>query len=291
MKKLLMIVFGLMVVVGCSSHVAITEPEASLAQVNDSNIQFVQDSNEVNSNRPPVAQFGEGRPQGGLRLQNGQEGQRPFMGEGSRRMPERGMTQGLLGRLAMREVTAEVLGLTLDELAEALADGQTMPEIADAQGVSMDEVQTAVQTALNEAIDHAVAAGDMTEEQAERMRERMSMQAFMRTLHQETVQPTTAETLGLTIEELQEARQSGQTLLEIAEAQNVSLDVVRDAVEAAVTEAVTQAVADGVITQEQADHILEGSRFGAGQTPHGGPHRQITPPNQTPLIEENESGV
>ena len=64
-----------------------------------------------------------------------------------------------------------------------------------------------------------------------------------------------ADTLGMTVEELQAARQSGQTLEEIAADQGVSMDTIADAVLAANEARLAEAVANGNITQEQADNI------------------------------------
>jgi hypothetical protein len=97
----------------------------------------------------------------------------------------------------------------------------------------------------------------------------------------------TAEALGLTPEALFSELHSGKTLEEIAEAQGVDLQAVQDAVQAARVEArkqaIEQAVANGTMTQEQADWMLEGidkgffpmvggfGRGGLGMPPHGAP--------------------
>jgi hypothetical protein len=75
-----------------------------------------------------------------------------------------------------------------------------------------------------------------------------------------------AEALGLTPEELFSELHAGKTLKEIAEAQGVDIQKVQDAMNAARTEAmkqaIEQAVADGTMTREQADWILEGIEQG-----------------------------
>lgn len=86
-----------------------------------------------------------------------------------------------------------------------------------------------------------------------------------------------AEALGLTADELYAMRASGQTLAEIAAEQGVELEDVWAAQQAARAEVLAQMVADGVITQEQADWMLErmGSHaafgMGYGQRMGGGP--------------------
>lgn len=88
-----------------------------------------------------------------------------------------------------------------------------------------------------------------------------------------------AEALDLTPEALFSELHAGKTLEEIAEAQGVDIQTVRDAIKSihveAMKEAIEQAVADGKMTQEQADWLLEGIEkgympMGRGWGPMGG---------------------
>ncbi len=63
-------------------------------------------------------------------------------------------------------VAAETIGIEVDELRTALQDGQTIGEIADANGVDADTVIDAMVDALSERLDEKVANGDITEEEA-----------------------------------------------------------------------------------------------------------------------------
>lgn len=67
----------------------------------------------------------------------------------------------------------------------------------------------------------------------------------------------TAEATGLTEEEVIAALQSGQTFAEIAEAQGVDPQTIVDALLADRQAVLEQAVADGRLSQEQADWMLE----------------------------------
>lgn len=75
-----------------------------------------------------------------------------------------------------------------------------------------------------------------------------------------------AELLNLTPAELFEQLHSGKTLAEIAEAQGVDLDTIQETLEAekiqVAKDKIAEAVADGTITQEQADWMLEGIEKG-----------------------------
>lgn len=68
------------------------------------------------------------------------------------------------------EAIAEALGITTDELDAAREAGTSIAEIADAQGVALDDVVAAIVDAKVERLDAKVAAGDLTEaEAAERL--------------------------------------------------------------------------------------------------------------------------
>lgn len=100
------------------------------------------------------------------------------------------------------------------------------------------------------------------------------------------MQAAFAEALGLTPEELQERHDAGETMWDIALAQNPDLtqEAFAEMMTAARTEALNAAVADGAITQEQADWMIErmnsmhanGFGPGSGQCQGGagmrGPH-------------------
>lgn len=77
-----------------------------------------------------------------------------------------------------------------------------------------------------------------------------------------------AKALGLSVEEFDAARASGQTAWQIAEAQGVSTEALQAAMQAARADVLEQAVADGVLTQQQADAML--SRTNARTTQGGG---------------------
>lgn len=64
---------------------------------------------------------------------------------------------------------AETLGLTPDELSTRFTAGQTLAQIAEAQGVSQEELTTALQAAMTEGLQQAVAEGALTQAQADQM--------------------------------------------------------------------------------------------------------------------------
>jgi hypothetical protein len=64
---------------------------------------------------------------------------------------------------------AESLGVDEDELRDALRDGRTIAEVAEEQGVDVQDVVDAVVAAHQERVDEAVADGDLTQEDADEL--------------------------------------------------------------------------------------------------------------------------
>lgn len=86
-----------------------------------------------------------------------------------------------------------------------------------------------------------------------------------------------AEILGLTVEELEAAHEAGQRLDEIVEAQGLTMEEFHAEMQAIRIAQINQAVADGELTQEEADAMIErieSCEGGPGRGPgRGGPGR------------------
>lgn len=67
------------------------------------------------------------------------------------------------------EVAAEVLGVDEADLREQLADGATLAEVAEDEGVDPDEVVDALVESATERVEEAVDDGAIDEEQADRI--------------------------------------------------------------------------------------------------------------------------
>lgn len=195
------------------------------------------------------------------------ENGRPFFNRGNR--DHRGPRgPRFINPEAMQEIVADALGISVEELEAARADGIHLPELAESLGVDLADVQAAIEAARIEAINQAVADGDLTQEQADEILANMAFRSVMRDIFgPEDAKAATAAALGISVEELEAAREDGTRLPELAEELGVDLADVRDAVQSAREDAINQAVADGLITQEQADRAL--SHEGPGNC--GGP--------------------
>jgi hypothetical protein len=83
----------------------------------------------------------------------------------------------------------------------------------------------------------------------------------------------TAQVLGMSVDELQAARQDGKTMADLLEEKGMTQAEFEEALTTAKEAAIAQAVTDGVITQAQADAIQSntGPMGGLGDFGRGGP--------------------
>lgn len=199
----------------------------------------------------------------------------------------------IIDREAVKTAVSDTLGLTIEEIREMKAEGLTFEEIAAAQGVSLEDVEAAVQAVVTEAVENAVAEGTITQEQADLMLERAGTfgrhgrsfggaKPFGRgsgnLLGDLDMNAVIADSLGITVDELEAFQADGLRLTDIADELGVEMSEVETAVQAAFEAAVGQAVEDGTLTQNQADQLLErggrgfsrGGRGGFRGGPHGG---------------------
>lgn len=168
---------------------------------------------------------------------------------------------------------ADALGMTEDELRTALADGSSIADVAEAQGVDVDTV-----------VDALVAAGmerlqEMEANLPERMAQLVEREGWGDGPHHgghpflEAGLEVAADAIGISEEDLRSELRDGSTLAEVATAHDVDPQTVIDALVAAATDKIEAAVADGTISQERADDLL--ADLEARITDHvdnGGPH-------------------
>jgi hypothetical protein len=172
-------------------------------------------------------------------------------------------------------------------------------DLADALGISEDELDTAIQSANEAALEQAVQSGLITQDQADQLRERgLSAKLFGRMGGWPLragidYQALLAEALGISPDELREAyTQAFETRISRAVEEGTispeQADLIgghyalansesfQTAMRSAFEAAVNEAVANGTITQAQADQILDhaaGMKFGGfgfGRGFHGG---------------------
>lgn len=139
------------------------------------------------------------------------------------------------------EQIAEQFGLTFGQIREALAGGKTIAELAEEEGVDLDEVAQAVKSELAERTQQAVEDGKLTQEQADEMLSEleqnlpkwlegeglpgpmMDRRGGRMGMDLEDCLPALAEKLGMPLEDLQAALDEGKSIPEIAEEQGVEM--------------------------------------------------------------------
>lgn len=187
---------------------------------------------------------------------------------------------GILGDY-MPAALAEALGIDLDTLRQA-HDNAERGQLPAALGLTDEAFRAALDEARSAALAAALADGAITEEQAQALAERNSRFGEARgagPLHDE-MQAAVAEVLGISIADLEAYRSAGTRFPEILEDLGLDPDTVREALEAARAEVIAEALADGTISQETADQMLEHSgkmRRAGGQHGPGGADRLPRP--------------
>lgn len=130
--------------------------------------------------------------------------------------------------------------------------------LAEALGLTVEELQAARRQATAAYLADAVTAGDITQEQADLMLAKVALNGVI------DRHALLAEGLGMTVEALTAALEGGQSLSDLMTAAGIDADTLQTNIQAAYEAAIARAVADGVITQAQADAVLAQESNGFG---------------------------
>lgn len=134
--------------------------------------------------------------------------------------------------------------------------------IADSLGVSLAEWEAAEDASYAANIAEKIESGRLTAEEAA---DKQVIHDFKASIDDDSV---LAQALGISVAELDEARANNVTYSDLLEELGLTDDEVDAAEEAITAQLVEDAVADGSLTAEQAEQVLNG-RNGHG---HGGKH-------------------
>ena len=161
------------------------------------------------------------------------------------------------------EVLLEV-GLDPVSVKEGFANGQTLGDTAEANGISPESIIDAIVAAMTERLNQAIADGKLTPEEAAEKAAGIPERAnqIVDTIperkdkeHRPKRGAFIGEVLlevGLDPVSVKEGFANGQTLGDTAEANGISPESIIDAIVAAMTERLNQAIADGKLTPEEA---------------------------------------
>jgi hypothetical protein len=128
--------------------------------------------------------------------------------------------------------------------------------LADALDISLEELGEAQAEAREAWIFQAVEEEVITQDEADLL---LAVTAFKDSVDKKEI---LADALGISLEELEQAREDGLRLRELLEDLDLNPADVREGLRAAFESAVEDALSSGAITQEQADLILEFERPG-----------------------------
>mgnify|MGYP005851172689 CR=1 FL=1 len=180
-----------------------------------------------------------------------------------------------------------------------------LDRLANALGITRDQLNAAGKQAASESIDKQVQDGRITAEQAAQRKQNLDQadgfggwfgfgKGFGGRGGHEGLAPRggflggnahvegVAKALNLSVEDLTAQLRAGKSVADLAKEKNVSADQVKSAVVASVSAQVDQAVADGRLTAEQAtrikdqlngtsaDQFLQNGGFGMHRGPFGG---------------------
>ena len=155
---------------------------------------------------------------------------------------------------------ADVIGISTDDLRGALRDGQTLAEVAEANGVDPQQVVDLLVVNGTERLDAAVAAGRIDQATADERKASLPDRAadlvngeLERHGHghprRAAAIRTAAEAIGIDAGELRAALRDGETIAQVAEANGVDPQDVIDALVARSTERITKVVNGDTVRQ------------------------------------------
>lgn len=135
--------------------------------------------------------------------------------------------------------------------------------LAEALGITASELQEAREQAFSDSLAQAIEDGRITEEQAEFMKAQHAMRDYIKP------DELMAQSLGITVDQLQSYHDQGLSFDEIISELGLTAEQVSEAHQAALEAVIGQAVEDDIITQAQADLLLEDPM---GKRPFGRMH-------------------
>lgn len=153
---------------------------------------------------------------------------------------------------------AEAIGITEDELRTALEGGQSIAQVAEAEGVEVQTVIDALVANGTERLEEAIA------ELPDRMTDLVNREGLpdrggpggRHGFHGRGVAlDAVADAIGITEDELRTALRDGSSIAEVATANDVEVQTVIDALVADATARIDEQVAEGDLSEEEATNL------------------------------------
>ena len=161
------------------------------------------------------------------------------------------------------------LGVSAQQLRTDLASGQTLAQIATANGQSVSGLEQAIMTGVTTRLDQAVAAGKLTSQAEQTALSRVSgrLGTLVNVTHpvahllmaqrvRAGILRVGAGYVGVTPQQLRSDLRSGKTLAQVATDNGKTASGLEQAIVTAVTSRLDQAVAAGTITSQHEQTIV-----------------------------------
>jgi hypothetical protein len=173
------------------------------------------------------------------------------------------------GRGAIANAIATDLGITRQQLRSDLSGGQTLAQLAAANGTSVNGLEQTILGAAQSRLDQAVAAGLLTSQKEQAALSQVSARigtlvnvehpgahvAVALRLRLKVVR-VTARYLGLTPQQLRSEVSSGQTLAQVTTASGKTASGLEQAVQTALKTRLDQSVTKGKLSTRQEQTLL-----------------------------------
>jgi hypothetical protein len=160
------------------------------------------------------------------------------------------------------------LGLSAQQLRADLAAGQTLAQIATAQGKTVTGLEQRIESAVKTQLDQAVTAGKITSQQEQTILSRLQarLDTFVTTAHpggfahhgmwRGGLIRVSAIYIGISADQLRTELKAGKTLAQVATEHGKTVTGLEQAIAAAVKTRLDKALSAGKITSAQEQQIL-----------------------------------
>ena len=152
---------------------------------------------------------------------------------------------------------AATLGISLEDYRDAVAEGQTPCQIAEAQGLNLVEAWAAGESTRETIIQQAVVDELITQAEADQLTQMLADPPEWCPIVAEVRDTAIAATLGMSLEDYRDAVAAEQTLCQIAEAQGLNLAEAWAAGESTRETIIQQAIENELITHVEAGWLRE----------------------------------
>jgi len=159
---------------------------------------------------------------------------------------------------------AQALGVSVEQLEAALEEQRSVRELANARDMDIGGIRSISSKAYRRIVLRALVEGLLTQDKANKLlagelNEIDLLSECLRSSgdYKERLHAAAAETLKISVSDLEAAFSQDQTLRQLAEAHGVDIADVRSAMKSVHQEQIRQAVNNGEINQIQAEQLQE----------------------------------